>query len=399
MTSKSESSSTAVTARDKPKSKPKPQASISETLSFVFECGTGTSIIWFIGILGGLGNGAVYPILAYLFSHSFSSISGASTDGLHLVRTLAYKFMVVGAFAFAMATIQTACFEIVAYRASKRLRMDWFHALLRQDPSFFDVHDIGGIASNVGPSANRYRRGVGRKFGEGVQFFTTGVGGLIYALFASWRVALVVMAVIPFVSVSALMVVRFNQTKSSRAAIAYSKAGSIAYSTVSAIKTVFSLNAIPRMIEKYGEATQEAFKNATSVLCKQGFANGKEEAWKRRRKYYVQSKTHLHLRTFVPQVLCWVLSFACTLSYVCTVPRSSIKMLSTTGVIQVQECLATSLVRTAVQTYLVPCWALRLQRKEFLRLAISLKPSLMLVLQSALRFKRSTVNPERHRKL
>ena len=102
------------------------------------------------------------------------------------------------------------------------------------------------------------------------------MGGLAYALYASWRVALVVFAVTPLLAVSAMAVVNLNQTKSSRAAKAYSEAGSVAYSTISAFRTVLSLNATEKMILKYKAATQEAFKNATAVLLKQGFANGKE---------------------------------------------------------------------------------------------------------------------------
>mmetsp|Transcript_17883 Transcript_17883/g.31282 ORF Transcript_17883/g.31282 Transcript_17883/m.31282 type:complete len:866 (+) Transcript_17883:171-2768(+) len=260
--------------KDKPKKAPPKQASTGETLSFVFRSGTKTTVLFFLGVLGGIGHGTVFPVIAYLFSSAFADIGAAPTEGLSQVRELAYTFMVVGAFALTMATIQTTCFEIVAYRACEKLRLEWFHALLRQDTAFYDVYDISGIATGVAPAANRYRRGVGRKFGEGIQFFTTGVGGLAYALWASWRVALVVLAVCPFISISALAVVSLNQSKSSRAATAYSKAGSVAYSTVSGIKTVLSLNAASTMIEQYSAATQEALKIATGVLLKQGFANG-----------------------------------------------------------------------------------------------------------------------------
>lgn len=267
-------SATSKDSKNDKKVKPPTQASVTETLSFVFGSGTKTVVLFCIGILGGLGNGLVYPVLAWLFSSSFTDISSATTDGLEQVKELAFTFLVVGAWALVMATIQTTCFEVVAHQASHNLRLQWFHALLRQDPAFFDVHDIGGIASSVGPSANKYRRGVGRKFGEGIQFLTTGIGGVGYAMYASWKVALVVLAITPLVSIAALSVVTLNQSKSQRANQAYSKAGSVAYSTVSGIKTVLSLNAIPTMIKKYFEATEEAFQNATSILIKQGFANG-----------------------------------------------------------------------------------------------------------------------------
>lgn len=83
-----------------------------------------------------------------------------------------------------------------------------------------------------------------------------------------------VLSVIPLVSFAAVMVLNLNQTKGSRAAKSYRHAGGVAYSTVSAIKTVLSLNAISEMIHQYTEATQEAFKNSVSILFKQGFANG-----------------------------------------------------------------------------------------------------------------------------
>ena len=272
-TSKTDTDST---KESKKKKKQAPtQASVGETLSFVFKGnGPKTVATFFVGIIGAIGNGSVYPILAYLFSSSFADISSASTNGLEQIRELAYTFMIVGVFALVMATIQTTCFEVVAAKASRNLRLQWFHALLRQDPAFFDVYDIGGIASNLSTAANRYQRGIGRKFGEGIQFFTTGVGGIGYAMYANWRVALVVLGVTPFISIAAVTVVSLNQSKSQRAAKSYSKAGSVAYSTVSGIKTVLSLNAIPAMMIKYKEATEEAMKNATSILLKQGFANG-----------------------------------------------------------------------------------------------------------------------------
>lgn len=249
-------------------------ASATETLSFAFNSGSGTKFIFAVGFIAAIGNGLVYPMLAYLFSHAFNKISSASTNGLAQVRTLAYTFMVVGSFALVMATFQTACFEIVAYRASQNFRLQWFRALLRQDAAFYDVYDIGGLASTIGPNSNRYRRGVGRKFGEGIQFLTTGVGGIAYAFYSSWQTALVVLCALPLVSIAALSVVRINQTRGARTAEAYKDAGSIAYSTVSAIKTVLSLNAIPKMIELYTNATLKAYKDSTSVLLQQGSAFG-----------------------------------------------------------------------------------------------------------------------------
>jgi ATP-binding cassette subfamily B (MDR/TAP) protein 1 len=150
----------------------------------------------------------------------------------------------------------------------------WFKALLHQDPAFFDVYDIGGVAAQVGANANTFRHSMGRKLGEGIQFFTTGIGGLAFAFWRNWRVAFVVLAIVPLVALVSVTVIQLNQTKGSRSAKAYKQAGGIAHSAVSAIKTLLSLNAVNDIVAQYKEATTSAYKTSVSALIKQGFANG-----------------------------------------------------------------------------------------------------------------------------
>lgn len=259
------------------KKSPKSQekvATLGETFGFAFETGTRAKIAFVLGTIGGIGNGMVYPGIGFIFSRLFADLTLASTNGLGPLANVAYALIGLGFYALIMATLQTACFEAVAFLGAENLRKKWFKALLRQDQAFFDVHDVGGIANSVNPSVNKYRRGLGRKLGEGIEFFSCTIFGFIYAMYEEWRVALVVLSFSPAVVVFALGVVKLNQTKTSRAQQCYSKAGSVAYSTVSGIKTVLSLNAAPTMIEQYKEATQDAFNSATRMLVKQGIVNG-----------------------------------------------------------------------------------------------------------------------------
>jgi len=180
----------------------------------------------------------------------------------------------IGVYALIMSSIQTTCFEAVAAKAAENFRMKWFYCLLRQDQAFYDVYDVVGIATSIAPQTNNYRRGVGRKFGEGVEFMTCAIGGVILALTYQWKVALVVLCTCPLVALFAMGVVKINQTKTSRATQAYVSAGSVAYATISGIKTVLSLNAAPIMVEKYKDATSEAFHSSVRPLIAQGFVTG-----------------------------------------------------------------------------------------------------------------------------
>lgn len=158
---------------------------------------------------------------------------------------------------------------------TRALIIKWFKALLHQDPAFFDVYDIGGVAAQVGANAHKFRHSMGRKLGEGIQFFTTGIGGLAFAFWRNWRVAFVVLAIVPLLALVSVSVIQLNQTKGSRSAKAYKQAGGIAHSAVSAIKTLLSLNAVNDIVAQYKDATTSAYKTSVSALIKQGFANGK----------------------------------------------------------------------------------------------------------------------------
>lgn len=107
-----------------------------------------------------------------------------------------------------------------------------------------------------------------------LQYGTIAIGGIAYALYASWKTTLVVLAVLPILCISALAVMKLNQTRTSRANEATSKASGLAYAAISNLRTVLSLNAVNYVITCYREATQEALEIVASVLWKPALANG-----------------------------------------------------------------------------------------------------------------------------
>lgn len=248
-----------------------PPATMSQVVSFLPT--TQDKALLGLGIFFGILNGLVYPILAYVFSNSFSDLGNAA-QGLENVRSIAFTFLGVGAYAFVVAACQNFLFLIVAHRASDNFKKRWFAALLRQDAAFHDVHSVSGMSTTLSSASNKMKRGLGRKLGEGVQFGTTFIGGIVYAFYASWKVALVILGLLPFVSFAAFALMQINQNQTSSAQKAYTNAGATAYSSISSFRTVLSLNAVPEMIRQYSVATMEAYQNGVRPLLKIGFING-----------------------------------------------------------------------------------------------------------------------------
>ena len=248
-----------------------PPATISEVLSFLPT--SNDRLLLTLGLFFGICNGLVYPGLAFLFSNSFSDLSQAS-EGLGETRRLAFIFVGIGFFAFIAAGLQNYFFLVVSHRAADTFKKAWFAALLRQDASFHDIYSVSGMATALSSASTKMKRGLGRKLGEGIQFGTCFIGGLVYAFYSSWKSSLVIIGLLPFVSGAAFLLMQLNQNQTSSAQKAYTNAGSTAYGAVSSIRTVLSLNAVPEMIRQYSVATLEAYRLGVNPLVKIGLVNG-----------------------------------------------------------------------------------------------------------------------------
>mmetsp|Transcript_20583 Transcript_20583/g.59736 ORF Transcript_20583/g.59736 Transcript_20583/m.59736 type:complete len:1251 (-) Transcript_20583:552-4304(-) len=252
-----------------------PLASFGETFSFGGESRRKTPCL-VLGLFCAAVTGCVYPAMAFFFAQVFETLGAdsSSADFMANVRTMAWTFMILGAVALTMMTIQNGCLEIVSNDMTVSLKKTWFEALLRQDMAYFDMKDVSGTATIISSNSMQYKKGVGRKLGEGVQFTLTMLGGFAYAFWASWKTSLVVLAVLPLMAIAGVFVLKVTQSQTARANENYAEAGSIAYTLVSAVKTVLSLNACRTMIEKYNAATEKAFRAAAGYMPIVGCANG-----------------------------------------------------------------------------------------------------------------------------
>ena len=220
--------------------------------------------------------GAAYPAMAFYFAAAFEDLAASTdVDGfMDTIRELAAAFMILGVIILVSMTLQAFLMETAATEMTMAFKTDWFRALLRQDVAYYDIMDVSGEATIISTNANKYRKGVGRKLAEFVQFGVTFCGGIGYAFWAEWRTSLAVLAVSPFMVLSSLFLLKMNTSVTARANSSYAKAGSIVQTSVSSIRTILALNAVQIMIDRFQMATKEAYKGAVSQVGMLGLANG-----------------------------------------------------------------------------------------------------------------------------
>lgn len=251
---------------------------ISSALEVFSEFGRSpkVSLYRWLGVICSIVSGASYPVMAFYFSKSFEKL-GAQTDSssfLDDITEMAIVFVVLGAVGFVFLVLQSTFLEIAASESAADYKIRWFNALLRQDMAYYDIKDVSSQATVVAASAAKYKKGTGRKLGEGIQFSTTVVGGFIFAFSVSWKVSLLILVTVPLMAGSAAFMMAVTTKQTERKNKDFAESGGIVYTTISAIRTVFSLNATGTMIEKFEAATDKVYKNSVKFSYLIGFGNG-----------------------------------------------------------------------------------------------------------------------------
>jgi len=53
------------------------------------------------------------------------------------------------------------------------MKRKWFEAVIRQDMAYFDLQDVAGTSTIISTNGAKYKKGVSKKLGSGVQFSCT----------------------------------------------------------------------------------------------------------------------------------------------------------------------------------------------------------------------------------
>uniref|UniRef100_A0A8C2EUT6 ATP-binding cassette sub-family B member 5 n=1 Tax=Cyprinus carpio TaxID=7962 RepID=A0A8C2EUT6_CYPCA len=164
----------------------------------------------------------------------------------------AYYFVAIGAAVLLLGTFQVMLFLLTAAKQTKRIREKYFHAILHQQMSWFDTHQIGELNIRLTDDINTINDGLGDKICVFVQFFCTFISGFIIGFIYGWKLTLVILAVSPLLAGSILA------TLTSKELTAYAKAGAVAEEILVAIRTVVAFNGQKKAVEKYEKNLIEA---------------------------------------------------------------------------------------------------------------------------------------------
>ncbi|TMW60931.1 hypothetical protein Poli38472_000973 [Pythium oligandrum] len=233
-------------------------------------------ILMAVGTIASLLAGVSQPIQMVLFGdaiNSFNPSAGASTDPDEFraqINKAARNFALVGVAVVICCFLQVACWSLTASRQAKRIRSAYVSAIMNKEIGWFDVNDPMQLSTRVADSSVTIQEGMGRKVGDGLNFASMAISGIVIALIKGWKLTLILMAFLPLLALAGFLSIKILARTTQAGIESYGKAGAMAQESLSNIRTVHMFNSIGHVIKKY----EDALVPSTQAGIKKGFAVG-----------------------------------------------------------------------------------------------------------------------------
>ncbi|RKP05805.1 P-loop containing nucleoside triphosphate hydrolase protein [Thamnocephalis sphaerospora] len=203
------------------------------------------------GLLMSVGRGLAFPLTTVVFHDIFAIFED------YVVRSKPFSekptlyaagfphvvyLGVISIVTLIVTFIESACWEVVAERQAKRMRINYYDALLKLSVPEYDRLQYQELITRMSVEVLRAREGMGVVAVPCIVAATaTFVSGIIIAFVREWRLAAIMLSIVPvLLAVMVAMVLVVNRY-AQRVAMAYMPADLIAARVLRSIRTITSL--------------------------------------------------------------------------------------------------------------------------------------------------------------
>jgi len=256
--------------------------------------------IFILSVVGAAFNGCVQPAFSIIYSNAINLFRETDKDKMYSDANLWVILFIGLALAnffsfYAQSGGQTAS----GVSLSHSLRLKIFENMLRQDIGYFDCHEVGSNrdANTTRVGGGPQYKSAAKKFGSGsltsklsteaslvsgcmtyfgnsVQMFCCIGGALTIALYNGWKLALILLIMVPFTITSGVFQMKSRSDLNGRTRTHYEDASQLACEAIVNIKTLFALNIESRFYRKYKEKLIEPDKRLMQRSIVSSFGYG-----------------------------------------------------------------------------------------------------------------------------
>uniref|UniRef100_A0A8C9QQL5 ATP binding cassette subfamily B member 1 n=1 Tax=Spermophilus dauricus TaxID=99837 RepID=A0A8C9QQL5_SPEDA len=227
-----------------------------------------------LGTLAAIVHGAALPAMMLVFGDMTDTFANFGnlipenfTSGADFklnisleeeMTTYAYYYSGIGAGVLVAAYIQVSFWCMAAGRQVHKIRKQFFHAIMKQEIGWFDVHDVGELNTRLTDDISKINEGIGDKIGMLFQSLATFFTGYIIGFTRGWKLTLVILSISPVLGLSAALWAKILSSFTDKELLAYAKAGAVAEEVLAAIRTVIAFGGQNKELERYNKNLEEA---------------------------------------------------------------------------------------------------------------------------------------------
>ena len=228
------------------------------------------------GVVGALGAGASWPVLAILYSQVLVLLGDESDDASGRVNRYAGGFALLGVAMAVVMYFQIAMLAIAGERLTLKLRRAAFGAMLRQEAAFFDdkAHSVGALSTQLAADVPLIKGLTGETAGILIMVLGSVGTGLVVAFISCWKVAAVTLAFTPGIALGGYVQIRLLSASDVEVRAAYQKAGAVLTELVSNIRTVTTLGVQREFLARFEAELGEPIKKGRLMAVTSGVGLG-----------------------------------------------------------------------------------------------------------------------------
>ena len=237
-----------------------------------------------LAIIGSLGAGLSLPIMAYISSDLMGDIGNTSEysdDPLILIdrvkrafNTQIKRFLIFGAISFVCNFLAICFWCLIGSRMCHRLKRQYFTIILSQEQGWFDANNAFEFSTKVQAQLEQIEFGVGEKLGLVIQMVASCIISFIFAFIISWKIALMMLVVAPFIIVDVLFLVNALKTGIILGRKTWEKAGGLAEEMLYNIKTVASFANFEYETRRFNEKVELCYQLDLGTVFRLGLCIG-----------------------------------------------------------------------------------------------------------------------------
>ena len=170
--------------------------------------------------------------------------------------------ILLGVFAISglAAAFRSYLFTVAGERIVARLRGDLYAAVIRQEIAFFDQRRTGELTNRLASDTTVLQNVVTVNLLTAMRFGLQGMGAIGILLWTSWKLTLVMLAVVPLVAIVAGFYGRILRRGSKDVQDALAASSEVAEETLAGVRTVRAFAREATEIRRYRDAVEESFQ-------------------------------------------------------------------------------------------------------------------------------------------